>query len=128
MIIIRQKEFGKVKVANKAAKKAWEEVNKDTVLVGPQSIHQFRKINSSGITLTKHELKGGIGLPIRTHEGHRVAEINLRPNSATNHSVNAKGINQYLSKEIKYSPKSIMKTIHNDLQKGEFTRVRWRLD
>ena len=137
MIILRQrafsekpeqKEFGKVKAANRAAKKAWEELNKDTVLVGPQSVHQFRKINASGLTLTKHELKNGTGAPIRNHEGRQVVEINLRPDKPANHSINAKGINEHLSKNIAYSPKSIMKSIHNDPQKGEFTRMRWNLE
>lgn len=124
---LEQKEFGKVKAANKAAKKAWEKLNQDTVLVGSPTVRQFRKINASGLTLTKHELKGNIGTPIRNHEGKRVAEINLRPDKPVNHSINTKGINEHLHRDISYSPKSIMRTFQNDPKKGEFTRVRWDL-
>lgn len=124
---VEQKEFGKVKAANKAAKKAWEKLNQHTVLVGPPTVHQFRKINASGLTLTKHELKGKIGAPIRNHEGKQVAEINLRPDKPVNHSINTKGINKYLRRDISYSPKSIMKTFKDDPKRGEFTRVRWDL-
>ena len=121
-----QKEFGKTKIVNKAAKKAWESANKDSSL-GEKAIGQFRKTNSSGLTLTKHELKGQIGIPTRIHEGNRVAEINLSSGNPTNNSINAKGINEHLNKKISVNPKNIMKTIHNDPKKGEFTRVRWSL-
>ena len=121
-----QKEFGDVKKANKALKKAWERANAKNVLVGPKTVGRLREINQSGSTLTKHERKAG--LPVRIHDdGKRVIEANLYPNTPTNHSINLKGINQYMGKQS-YGPKSIMQDIHNDPEKGAFTRFRWSLE
>lgn len=110
--------------SKKAAKKAWENAGADSVLVGPQTVGQFRKINASGITLTKHELKGGIGAPTRIHNGRKVHEINLAPSSPTNQSINAKGI----QKAIYGDTKGIMEMIHKDPKKGEYTRIRWNAE
>lgn len=121
MYIIQQKEYtGATKLRNKALKKVWENKGADAVLLGPKTKGQFRKINASGSTLTKHELKGGIGVAIKNGEKH----IHLGPSSVTNHSINAKGIENALGYNKKEHMK-LSKKLHNDSEKGTNTHVWW---
>jgi hypothetical protein len=116
-----QKEFGKVKEANKALKKVWESSGANAVLVGPRTKGQFRKINASGTTLTKHELKRGIGVAIKDGEKH----IYLAPSSTTNHSINSKGIEDALGYN-KNEHMGLAKRLHNDPDRGTNTHIWWK--
>lgn len=120
-IVSSQKEFGKVKEANKALKKVWESSGANSVLVGPQTKGQFRKINASGTTLTKHELKRGIGVAIKDGEKH----IYLAPSSTTNHSINSKGIEDALGYN-KNEHMGLAKKLHNDPERGTNTHIWWK--
>lgn len=110
------------KIANKRKKQLFEEISKDRILTGPATKRQYRKIMQSGVTPNKHTLSTGVGGPIT--KGNDLL-LNFEPSIPTNHSINIKGINEHVKL---VHPKEIMKKIHNDTEKGTYTRFRIHLD
>ena len=111
-----------LKIPNKRKKQLFEEISKNRVLTGSPTKRQYRKITQSGVTPNKHALSTGVGGPITKSND---LLLNFEPSIPTNHSINIKGINEHVNFT---SPKEIMKIIHNDPGKGNYTRFRVHLD